>query len=195
METCQCSRIQLTHAHKRICAHKHTHTFLDGPTSQWELVLCQIGNWQTGKSQIILSQLDRDGLSVKMLLGSLRPWVPKTMDDGQDLFHCTLLRKRCVEDEIAETFTWDRNLSSGSGLQRQSPGYVPNGSTWQQYFSKCYCKWIISCSAVDKHVWETHFWLLQSSVLNTKDEEAKSLSWCVYGSNKQQMENSIIFYF
>ncbi len=57
--------------------HTHTHTFLDAPTSQRGLVLCQIENWQTGKSQIILSQLDRDGLNVKMLLGSLRPEFPK----------------------------------------------------------------------------------------------------------------------
>lgn len=68
-----------THAREHICAHKHTHThtLLDSATSQRGLVPCQIGNWQTGKSQIILSQLDRDGLNVKMLLGSPRPEFPE----------------------------------------------------------------------------------------------------------------------
>lgn len=30
------------------------------------------------------------------------------MDYGQDLFHCTLLCKQCVEDEIAETLVRDQ---------------------------------------------------------------------------------------
>ena len=60
-----------------IFALTNTHILRCSPTSQWGLVLRQVRNWQTGKSQIILSQLDRDGLNVKMLLGSLRPELPK----------------------------------------------------------------------------------------------------------------------
>lgn len=66
-------------------------------------------NWQTGKSQITLSLLDGDGLSVKMLLGSLGPQLPPkkkkvwTMAETYSSVFCYSPIEK--ENEIAEIFT------------------------------------------------------------------------------------------
>lgn len=108
----RCSPIQHTCPQAYLCW--QTHTLWDSPTSQRGLVRCQIGNWQTGKSQIILSQLDRDGLNVKMLLGSLRPpelWT------GAKTYSPALCCSAMWEDEVAETHRGRRAASCLKSLQ------------------------------------------------------------------------------
>lgn len=133
----RCSPIQHTCPQAYLCW--QTHTFWDSPSSQRGLVRCQIGNWQTGKSQIILSQLDRDGLNVKMLLGSPRPpelWTAaKTYSPA--LCCSAMWGRRGSRDSGDEEHP---HVSSPFTAKFNASLQVPAGLTPCQRF---YCSWMV----------------------------------------------------